>query len=132
VRRQCAVNVIVASFEKGCHVEYSGVVDKDIESTEVFQGALDDRISAVGRHDAVPIRHCLASSGNNFIGDITGGSERFTQTLHAAAEIIHDDLRSTTPQFESVGTSETPPSSSDDCYSAFESEAHGSSPRGGE
>jgi hypothetical protein len=117
--------MVVSGFEKGRHVQDSGVVDEDIQPPEVFQGRLDNGISAVWGHNAVSICHRLASRSHNFGGDITGGREGSPQTLHAAAEIVHDDFCSTTPQFEGVGATETSSGSGYDCYSAFECEAHG-------
>jgi hypothetical protein len=124
---QSAVNMVVARFEQRRHVQDSGVVDKDIEATEVLQGAFDDRISAIRGHDAVAIRHRVAPCGDYLAGDITSGSEGLSEALHAAAEIIDDDLRAAATQLESVRPPETSPGASDDCYSAFECEAHDSS-----
>src|ERR1039458_2482296 len=126
MRGQSTVDMLVASFEERCHVQNSGIVDEDVESTEGPQGAFHNRIPSVRRHHAVSIRHRLTSCGNDFVGDIMSGSEGSSQTFHVPAEIIHDDLGASSSQLESMGTSETPPSSGDDCYFTFECEAHGS------
>jgi hypothetical protein len=89
---QGTVDVVVAGVKQWCHVQNTSVVNKYVESTEVFEGALDDGISAIRGYDTVSVCHRLTTCGDDFVRDVTGGSKGLSQSFRASAKIIHHHL----------------------------------------
>ena len=105
-----------------CHVDEhpipqdAGVVDEDVQVTEVLNGGVDEALATFPVGDVIGVGHSLAAHGPNLIGHHLGCATVIARTVHRATEVVDHELGAFLGEEQGVLTTNAAACSGDDCY----------------
>src|SRR5437868_1189406 len=107
VHRQYGVEVFLGHLHHRSVTHDAGVVDQDVDTAEVVDGALDDALRSAEIGDRIVIRNRLAAELLNFFDYLCGRIFFSATPVDAAADIVDHHLRPFARQGESDATANT-------------------------
>lgn len=112
---------VFGHIEQGSIAEDPGVIDQDIEASEVVDGGIDEGLSDGEGADGIGVGDGLTAGLSDFFDDGVGGLAG-PGTFFGAAGIIDDDFGTLGGEHQGVFTAETGSSAGDDGDFIFQPE----------
>ena len=120
VRAELHVNVGFRKVDERARSVIAGVVDHDVEPSELFECRRDDALGTVPIRNAVAARDGIAAARHDLRGDCTGGVARRRVASDGDTEVIHHYSCAVRSQRQGVFATETTARTSHERDSALE------------
>src|SRR5260370_23963605 len=115
------VEVLGAHREHHSVAEDTGVVDQDVETTEVFEGGADDVSGTLEVSDAAVVGDGLAATRRDHVDYVVGDALAAAAVArHRAAEVVDDDLRAVLREEDGLASADAVSGAGDDRHLAVE------------
>ena len=108
----------VVHLVEGLVAQDACVVDQHVNPAERIDRGLHDILASFGGSHAVVVGHRDPAGGGDLVDDPVCGGQRGTAAIECPTQVVDQDLRSPSSEFERVTAPEPPTGTSDDGYAS--------------
>jgi hypothetical protein len=122
MHRKMARQIVRVDLRESGPPDDAGIVDHDIDASELLDGSVNERLGARRGGDIVGVGNCDPSRTNDLGGH---GGRRLgirAETFYRSAEVVHDNPRAPFGEQQRIGAPDAASSASDDRGAPFEAE----------